>query len=121
MNLKPQFEKEDLFLITSFLAIDSLLNAFSTSTTDKLIVMNQLQESFKKGFSADKTLKKEFDVHFRTILPEITSFLNGTVSKDYQELFEIINAKIYFVKKPLALFKKILKCHQLIFYKVTFT
>ena len=93
LDLKSQFERDELFLMTSFLSIDSLLNAFSVSINDKLILMHHSQKSFKKEFNADKTLKKEFDIHFRGLCPELASFLDESATKEYPELFEIIKIK----------------------------
>lgn len=91
--LKPYFEKEETQLIFSFLAIDSLLNSFSLDISDKLLVLDNLQESFKKEFDVDKQLKKEFDKNYRELSFEIDSFLSVKIIEEFPDIFELIYEK----------------------------
>ncbi len=91
--LKPYFEKDETQLLFSFLAIDSFLNSFSLDISDKLLVLDNLQESFKKEFNVDKQLKKEFDKNYRELSVEIESFLTNKVSDEYTEIFDAIYEK----------------------------
>lgn len=93
--LKPYFKKDETQLLFSFLAIDSFLNSFSLDISDKLLVLDNLQESFKKEFNVDKQLKKEFDKNYRELLVEIESFLTNKVSDEYAEIFDAIYKKQY--------------------------
>lgn len=91
--LKPYFEKEETQLLFSFLAIDSFLNSFSLNISDKLLVLDNLQESFKKEFNVDKQLKKELDKNYRELSLEIKSFLTNKVDDRYAEIFDVIHQK----------------------------
>ena len=91
--LKPYFEKDETQLLFSFLAIDSFLNSFSLDISDKLLMLDNLQESFKKEFNVDKQLKKEFDKNYRELSLEIESFLTNKVNDGYAEIFDTIYEK----------------------------
>lgn len=91
--LKPCFEKEETQLYFSFLTIDSLLNSFSLDISDKLLVLYNLQESFKKEFDVDKQLKKEFDKNYRELSFEIDSFLSVKIVEEFPDIFELIYEK----------------------------
>jgi len=91
--LKPYFEKDETQLLFSFLAIDSFLNSFTLDISDKLLVLDNLQESFKKKFNVDKQLKKEFDKNYRELSLEIESFLTNKVVDEYAEIFSAIYEK----------------------------
>lgn len=90
LSIKSSFKKPELQLLFSFIAIDTFLNSFEFSNSDKLDLMDELQLSFKKEFEADKVLKKEFDKHYRDLLDEIKLFLSESVMDVYPEIFEII-------------------------------
>lgn len=91
--LKSNFEKAEIQLLFSFLAIDQFLNSFSQSNTDKLLLMDDLQLSFKKEFDADKVLKKEMDKQYRDLFPAIEGFLSGLSADKYSEIFKLIQDK----------------------------
>jgi thiopeptide-type bacteriocin biosynthesis protein len=91
--LKSNFEKAEIQLLFSFLAIDQFLNSFSQSNTDKLLLMDDLQLSFKKEFDADKVLKKEMDKQYRYLFPAIEGFLSGLSADKYSEIFKLIQDK----------------------------
>lgn len=92
-TLKPYFEKEETQLLFSFLAIDSFLNSFHLTFNDKLVLLDGLQESFKKEFNVDKQLKKEFDKNYRELSLEIESFLTNKLVEEYAEIFSAIYEK----------------------------
>lgn len=91
--LKSNFEKAEIQLLFSFLAIDQFLNSFSQSNIDKLLLMDDLQLSFKKEFDADKVLKKEMDKQYRDLFPAIEGFLSGLSADKYSEIFKLIQDK----------------------------
>ncbi|MBS7254038.1 thiopeptide-type bacteriocin biosynthesis protein [Flavobacterium branchiicola] len=93
LGLKKTFLKKEMALLFSFYSIDSFLNSFTLSNSDKLNIMDSLQHSFKKEFDADKVLKKELDKKFRALLPEMQSFLEDNSKNDFPEFFENINQK----------------------------
>ena len=93
LAIKSSFIKNEMQLFFSFSAIDSFLNSFSLTNTDKLVLMDELQSSFKKEFDADKILKKEMDKHYRELSQEIQHFLSGTAINDYPEIFKVIQEK----------------------------
>jgi thiopeptide-type bacteriocin biosynthesis protein len=97
LTLKPLFEKKEPELLFSCLAIDSFLNAFDLQTTDKMKLLDAMQESFKKEFNADKILKKEFDKHFREIATEMDNFISGKAN-DFEEVYIIIEQKAQAIK-----------------------
>lgn len=91
--LKSSFEKEETQLLFSFLAIDQFLNSFSLSNTEKFLLMDDLQLSFKKEFDADKVLKKEMDKQYRELFPAVEGFLSGIAADNYPEIFKLIQEK----------------------------
>ncbi|MBP4142543.1 thiopeptide-type bacteriocin biosynthesis protein [Flavobacterium sp. P4023] len=93
LALKSSFEKNEMQLIFSFTAIDSFLNSFSLTNTDKLFLMDELQTSFKCEFHADKVLKKEMDKHYRELWQDIDDFLTGKAQNQFPEIFKIIQHK----------------------------
>ena len=93
LALKSSFEKNEMQLIFSFTAIDSFLNSFSLTNTDKLFLMEELQTSFKNEFHADKVLKKEMDKHYRELWQDIDDFLTGKAQNQFPEIFKIIQHK----------------------------
>jgi thiopeptide-type bacteriocin biosynthesis protein len=93
LTVKSSFEKKEMPLFFSFTAIDTFLNSFGLSNSDKLSLMDQLQLAFKKEFDADKSLKKELDKHYRELFQEMQRFLLGKATEDQTEIFNIIKAK----------------------------
>jgi thiopeptide-type bacteriocin biosynthesis protein len=93
LDIKPSFTKKETPLFFSFRAIDTLLNSFSLTNTDKLALMDELKSSFKKEFDADKVLKKEMDKHYRELSQEAQSFMSGTAINDYLGIFEAIQER----------------------------
>jgi thiopeptide-type bacteriocin biosynthesis protein len=105
LSLKSYFEKNEMQLFFSFSAIDSFLNSFSLTNTEKLVLMDELQSSFKKEFNADKVLKKEMDVQYRQLSKEIEGFLSGTAINDHPEIFKLIQEKQNRTHKTISLIK----------------
>lgn len=93
LAVKSSFEKKEMPLLFSFTAIDTFLNSFGLSNSDKLSLMDKLQLAFKKEFDADKSLKKELDKHYRELFQEMQRFLLGKAAEDRPEIFNSINAK----------------------------
>jgi thiopeptide-type bacteriocin biosynthesis protein len=93
LAVKPFFIKNEMQLLFSFCAIDTFLNSFFLTNVDKLLLMDELQSSFKKEFDADKNLKKEMDKHYRELSQEIQCFLSGTAMNDCPEIHEVIQNK----------------------------
>jgi len=93
LTLKSSFEHNETPLLFSFTAIDTFLNSFGLSNSDKLSLMDQLQLAFKKEFDADKSLKKELDKQYRELFQEMQQFLLGKAAEDQTEIFNIIKAK----------------------------
>lgn len=89
--LKKDFEKEESQLLFSFLSIDSFLNAFSLTTSQKLTLFDEMQLAFKKEFNATKVLKSELDKHYRELENEISSFMNDCSSA----IFQIVEDKFH--------------------------
>ena len=93
LTVKSSFKIKEMPLLFSFTAIDTFLNSFGLSNSDKLSLMDQLQLAFKKEFDADKSLKKELDKHHRELFQEMQRFLLGKAAEDHPEIFNSINAK----------------------------
>lgn len=93
LSLKSSFSKNEMQLLFSFLAIDRFLNSFSLTNTDKMILMDELQTSFKKEFDADTNLKKAMSRQYRELSHDVTALLSGTAQKEHPELYAIIEEK----------------------------
>ncbi|MEM8522751.1 thiopeptide-type bacteriocin biosynthesis protein [Flavobacterium sp. PL12] len=93
LALKSSFEKNEMQLIFSLTAIDSFLNSFSLTNTDKLFLMEELQTSFKNEFHAGKVLKNQMDTQYRQLSQVIKGFLSGTAINDHPEIFKLIQEK----------------------------
>ena len=93
LTLNSSFEHNETPLLFSFTAIDTFLNSFGLSNSDKLSLMEELQLAFKKEFDADKSLKKELDKHYRKLFQEMQQFLLGKAAEDQPEIFNITKAK----------------------------
>ena len=91
--LKKEFLNDETQLLFSCSAIDTFLNSFAITTADKLYLMNNLQLAFKKECNADKVLKKQLDVNYRTLSHDIDNFMMGKAQPHHIELFQIIQDK----------------------------
>ncbi len=95
LKLKPSFINDEIQLLFSFYAVDSFLNSFSLTNLEKLDLMNTLQESFKKEFSADKNVKKELDKQYRELSTAIANLLVGKVQNEFSEMIKIVQDRNY--------------------------
>ncbi|MFE3872275.1 thiopeptide-type bacteriocin biosynthesis protein [Flavobacterium sp. ZS1P70] len=105
LSIKSSFTKNETQLFFSFSAIDSFLNSFSLTNADKLVLMDELQLSFKKEFDADTVLKKEMDKQYRGLSQETQRFLSGTAINDYPEIFKVIQEKQDQINKTILSIK----------------
>ncbi len=106
LSLKNNFEKEKTQLLFSFLSIDSFLNAFSLSTSEKLNLLDEMQQSFKKEFNATKILKSELDKHYRTLEKEISNAMDCDKSYKLSSLYPIIEEKSSNIKPVVLTIKQ---------------
>jgi thiopeptide-type bacteriocin biosynthesis protein len=93
LTVKSSFKIKEMLLLFSFTAIDTFLNSFGLSNSDKLSLMDQLQLAFKKEFDADKSVKKELYKHYRELFQEMQRFLLGQATEDHPEIFNVVKAK----------------------------
>jgi len=91
--LKKDFQKEETQLLFSLLSIDSFLNTFSLSTSDKLRLLDDMQLAFKKEFNATKVLKSELDKHYRTLENDISICMNNISNQELLSFYAIIEEK----------------------------
>lgn len=84
LSLKNSFENDETQLLFSFLSINSFLNNFALSTSEKLVLLDDMQKSFKMEFNATKVLKNELDKHYRSLKNEISSVMNDSSRECYQ-------------------------------------
>ncbi|MBC5835242.1 hypothetical protein G6N05_14740 [Flavobacterium sp. F372] len=91
--LKKNFENEETQLLFSLLSIDSFLNTFSLSTSDRLRLLDDMQLAFKQEFNATKVLKSELDKHYRELEKEISNCMNFVSNHELSPLYEIVEAK----------------------------
>lgn len=101
LSFKNYFEKEETQLLFSCLSIDSFLNAFSLSFSEKLTLLDAMQQGFKKEFNATKILKSELDKHYRGLEKEISNFTNNVSNEDLAPLYKLIQEKSENIK-PVA-------------------
>lgn len=93
LSLKNNFENDEVQLLFSFMAIDSFLDAFSLSLSEKMTLLDRIQQSFKKEFNADKTLKTQFDKHYRSLENDVINVFNREDNSNLHSLYEIIEEK----------------------------
>jgi thiopeptide-type bacteriocin biosynthesis protein len=93
LGLKNDFKNDKTQLLFSFLSIDSFLNAFSLSTSEKLALLDDMQQGFKNEFNATKLLKSQLDKHYRELEKEISTAMNYDESYELSPLYEIIEQK----------------------------
>jgi len=89
LSMKNDLEKEENQLLFSFLSIDSFLNAFELTISEKLTLLDDMQQGFKKEFNATKVLKSELDKHYRELENEISSCMDD----DSNAIFQIVEDK----------------------------
>lgn len=93
LGLKNKFKKEEMQLLFSFLSIDSFLSAFSLSTSEKLNLLDNMQQGFKEEFNATKVLKSELDKHYRGLEKEISNVMNLNSDYELSALYAIVREK----------------------------
>lgn len=91
--VKSFFKNDEMQLLFSFLAIDNFLDTFSLTGKEKLLLLDELQLSFKNEFKADKQLRKEFDKHYRELSNDIIVVLTNKKIDDYPEIYNMIDEK----------------------------
>ncbi|WP_394773443.1 thiopeptide-type bacteriocin biosynthesis protein [Flavobacterium sp.] len=99
LNLKTSFLEKEVALFFSFLMIDSFLNSFKLSNSEKLTLMDGLQLAFKKEFETDKIQKKKMDIKYRSLNPQLEDFLQISNQNDFSEIFHIVNEKSNKIKE----------------------
>ncbi len=87
------FHKNENQIFFSLLAIDSFLNTFLFTISEKYLLLESLQTSIKNEFSADKVLKKELDKNYREYAIEINRFLKGEAIDEFPEIYDLISEK----------------------------
>jgi thiopeptide-type bacteriocin biosynthesis protein len=97
LSMKNDLEKEEHQLLFSFLSIDSFLNAFELTISEKMTLLDDMQQGFKKEFNATKVLKSELDKHYRELENEISSYMNDNSSA----IFQIVEDKFHNIH-PIA-------------------
>lgn len=104
--LNKDFENEENQLLFSLLSIDSFLNTFSLSTSEKLNLLDEMQHAFKKEFNATKVLKSELDKHYRTFEKAISTAMNYDENYELSLLYAIIEEKFYNIKPVVLAIKQ---------------
>jgi thiopeptide-type bacteriocin biosynthesis protein len=98
LTLKNDFKNDKTQLLFSFLSIDSFLDAFSLSISEKLALLDNMQQGFKNEFNATKVLKSQLDKHYRELEKEISTAMNYDESYELSPLYEIIEEKSINIK-----------------------
>lgn len=93
LSLKNGFKNDKTQLLFSFLSIDSFLDAFSLSPSEKLTLLDDMHQGFKKEFNATKVLKSQLDKHYRELEKEISTAMNDDESYELSPLYKIIEQK----------------------------
>lgn len=106
LGLKNKFKKEEMQLLFSFLSIDSFLSAFSLSTSEKLNLLDNMQQGFKEEFNATKVLKSELDKHYRGLEKEISNVMNLNSDYELSALYAIVREKNKIIKPVVESLKQ---------------
>lgn len=93
LSLKNNFENDEVQLLFCFISIDNFLNAFSLSISQKLRLLDNMQQGFKKEFNATKVLKSELDKHYRELEKDISDVINFAPNQELFPVYEIIESK----------------------------
>lgn len=104
--LNKDFENEETQLLFSLLSIDSFLNTFSLSTSDKLRLLDDMQIAFKQEFNATKVLKSELDKHYRTLENDISNCMNDISNHELLSFYAIIEEKSRNIKPIVEVIKQ---------------
>jgi thiopeptide-type bacteriocin biosynthesis protein len=98
LSLKNDFKNDKIQLLFSFLSIDSFLDAFSLSISEKLALLDHMQQGFKNEFNATKVLKSQLDKHYRELEKEISTAMNYDESYELSPLYKLIEEKSINIK-----------------------
>jgi thiopeptide-type bacteriocin biosynthesis protein len=98
LTLKNDFKNDKTQLLFSFLSIDSFLDAFSLSISEKLALLDHMQQGFKNEFNATKVLKSQLDKHYRELEKEISTAMNYDESYELSPLYKLIEEKSINIK-----------------------
>ncbi len=112
LSLKNKFENDTTQLLFSFLSIESFLNAFSLSTSEKLHLLDDMQQGFKKEFNATKVVKSQLDKHYREIEKEISNVMDANRNQDLAPLYGIIQEKSINIQAAVATIKENLEINR---------
>ena len=93
LTLKNYFENDQTQLLFSLLSINSFLTAFSLSKSEKLHLLDEMQQGFKYEFQVTKEVKTELDKHYRSMENEISNLLNFKSYQKFALLYNIIEVK----------------------------
>ncbi|MXO04122.1 thiopeptide-type bacteriocin biosynthesis protein [Flavobacterium sp. HBTb2-11-1] len=105
-------EGEEIRWLFSLRAIDTFLDSFNFTITEKLNLLNQLKTGFGKEFGISRPLKKQLDEKFRINRKRIENFLSQTffTNPDYIEIQKILDTKrknsFETIKKTISSCKK---------------
>ncbi|MCC9016538.1 MULTISPECIES: thiopeptide-type bacteriocin biosynthesis protein [Flavobacterium] len=101
LSLKTSFLAKETSICFSLLMVDSFLNSFRLSNSEKLTLMDKLQIAFKEEFEIGKIQKKEMDIHYRSLYPQIKLFLEAENQDNFPEIFSIVNRKSNLIEKKV--------------------
>ncbi|CAM3448621.1 thiopeptide-type bacteriocin biosynthesis protein [Flavobacterium chungbukense] len=102
LDLKSSFSNKEMPLLFSFLAIDSFLNSFNLSISEKMLLMNDLQIAFKNEFEIDKVQKKKISTNYLSLYPALESLLENPNQNDFSDIFFIVNEKSIEIKETVS-------------------
>ncbi|QNK62329.1 lantibiotic dehydratase [Pedobacter sp. PAMC26386] len=97
LDLVKSQEDEWLKLISCIKGADDILNCFSLSAEDKILIVTEMRDAYFKEFNGDKKTKQELDSKYRTIRPQIELFFkdeekdNAQLKLIIKERFTILN------------------------------
>lgn len=99
LEIKPYFSQDEISILFSLYSIDSFLNSFQLSNQDKLSLLDNLQNSFKKEFEIEKEQKKEMDRSYRLLHPQIKLLFSD--SNEFAEIITIVNNKLQEIQSTI--------------------
>ena len=90
---KSSFERPELQLLFSFVAINSFLDTFSVTLQEKHVLMEDLYSEYTREFDAGKLVKKQLDQHYRQLKTDAEIFLSGQAEKQFPLIFALVSKK----------------------------
>ena len=97
-------EEDTLLFIFAIRSIDTILEVFDFSISDKINFTKNNLEAFKIEFNADKKLSKQLYKKHNGLKKELIEFLEMQSHPEYQPLIDLLNIK----KSQLELIKKMI-------------